>query len=629
MNAFSRRLWFLACSTLCFISTSYSALGAIASYSAARSWLTIDGVPCGFVKQWQGGEALAEVLVESPVGAASPKKHLSAVRYAPIAVKVNFPVPGPLFTLINDFLANGSVQKTVTLTDLNLNNVAVGLPLEAVNASLTEVNFEAFDAAGKDSAFFTLVFSSALVRSGTAAVLPSTLSSATAKNIITSGFTFKLGTLATNQVSQVSAFTAKRRLAGTGTALSPVEFSNLTVTLVEAQAADWKTWADNFIVTGNNGDPQEKTGTLEIRDALLNPVLSLQFSNVGIARLRRNNPEAGSEQLRRLEAELYYERLTASVPLVPLVAVTTMPLGTATAAPAPTAPATTTPATATAPVLTPVTTVDNTAVLAGSSTTAPPTRTGAASGMSIADMGAQDPADFPRLPDFARKTFTSYRRPASSEETATYASRISVDEILAAYERTLKADGWEQTMRNESGDPTSGTHQFRLRWTKALESVEVRLAQARAGGTDVSVAVTSTRTGALPGLKTSASGMNPIAVATGGTTGDLGARDPVDFPRPAGSLRKSYSSAGTATAPQETVAYTAKFPIAQLEAFYVGALSGADWGETSRREQGDPAAGSHQTTVNWSKTRRTAAITLTETGPATTLIEAAVNTSGL
>ncbi|MEO6569804.1 MAG: hypothetical protein ABIO94_13660 [Opitutaceae bacterium] len=619
MNAFSRKIPFLAGAWLCLLSVPSPAFAATGSYVAGRSVLTIDGASAGFVKQWLGGEPIADVVAESSVAGASPKKHLGPVRYAPITVKLSFPVPAPLLSLINDFLANGSVVKTITLTDLNFDNAVVGLPLEAVDAALTEVNFEAFDAGGgKDPTFFTLVFSSALVRAAAAATLPAGLTTTTTstKVVTSAGFAFQLGTLPTTQVSQVSAFTAKRRFAGAGPGLLPVEFSNLTVTLAESQSADWKTWAQNFIVTGNNGDAQEKTATLVIRDQLLSPVLALQFSNVGIARLRRNNPESGSETVRRVEAELYYERLTATVPLV---AVTTMTPSIANAAPAATAPSTTTPATNTSPGLTPVTTVGNTVALAGVS----PAPTAA---ITSADQGAQDPADFPRPADFTRKTFTSLRRPASSEETATYSSKSTFDEILSTYERTLKGDGWEQTMRNESGDPASGSHQFRLRWTRKLEGVEIRLTQGRAGGTEVSVALSSTRAGSLPFPKIPPAGVKPIATASGGTTGDLGARDPADFPRPAGTTRKSYTALGTATAPQETVAYTAKIPIAQVEAFYVGSLAGSDWEETFRREAGDPAAGSHQITLNWSKDRRTAAITLTESTVGTTAIDATVIT---
>jgi hypothetical protein len=647
MNPLPRKFPFLAFAWLYFLSASAATFAAGTAYSAGRTLLKIDGVSCGFVQQWQGGEAIGEIVVANSVAGASPKKHLGTVRYAPITVKIGFPVPGPVLALINDFLANGNVQKTVTLTDLDYNNAVVGLPLEAVSASLTEVNFEAFNAAGKDPAFFTIVFTSDLVRAGVAAAPPANLTTTNTntKAVTNSGFTFRLGTWPTTQVSGVAAFTAKRHApAAVGetrsaqVALLPVEYSNLVVTLAETQGADWKNWATDFIINGNNADAQEKPGTLEIRDNLLSPVLSLQFSNVGIARLTRPPVEAGNESIRRLQADLYYERLSLTTPLI---AVTTMPAATAVAAPAATAPVTMAVTNAAPPAATsPATPGSAPAIVAGTSGNIPkgsrselpvagagkiPAGTGtAAPSANAADQGAQDPADFPRIAGLVRKTFTSVRRPASAEETATYSSKLSSDELLATYERTLKTEEWEQTMRNESGDPASGTHQMRLRWTKAPLSVEIRFTQAKAGGTEVSVAVSSTRANSLaPAASPSGAGA-PVATATASSAGDQGARDPADFPRPAGSLRKSFTASGSAPNPQESVTYAVKIPVAQVEAFYVGALAGSDWEETFRREAGDPAAGSHQISMNWSKARRTATVTLTETAPGTSGIEATV-----
>ncbi|HEX2854457.1 MAG TPA: hypothetical protein VHO24_14565 [Opitutaceae bacterium] len=513
------RLLALAC--FCLLPASGALAADITSYVAGKSFLAIDGVYCAPLREWHGGDAAGETIVESSVAGAVPKKHVGNVRYEPISVKLAFPPTAPVLTLLTDFLANKTVTKNITLTDLTYDMKPAGAPLEGSHAMLVEVKFEDWDAAGKEPATFTLVFAPEYTRAGIVALTPPTSPPGSTKNVQTSGFRFRLGAWPANQVNRVAALSIKRRLPvdAIGSARSyeitpaPVEFPSLVVTLAESQAADWKLWADDFLVKGNNSDAHEKTATLELLDNALTPVLSLQFFNVGITRLFRPPLDAGSEAIRRLQAELYFERMAITPPPATLV---TAIVGVATAvAPAtplaaPAATSTTAATPGATPVATPVGTVTPvTAPVSGGTTTAPrgeiaaepvgktPAGTTAATtpaaGTSSADQGARDPANFPRLAGLTRKTYSSNRSATLSDETAIYSTKLSFDEVVSAYEDLLKADGWEQTMRNESGDPVSGTHQFRLRWAKAPRSVEIRLTQPKSGGTEVSVSVSSTR----------------------------------------------------------------------------------------------------------------------------------------
>ena len=62
------------------------------------------------------------------------------------------------------------------------------------------------------------------------------------------------------------------------------------------------------VIKGNNGDDKEKGGTLEYLTPNLQEVLfTLTFQHLGIFKLTPEKVESGSENIRRLKAEMYCE----------------------------------------------------------------------------------------------------------------------------------------------------------------------------------------------------------------------------------------------------------------------------------------------------------------------------------
>ena len=85
---------------------------------------------------------------------------------------------------------------------------------------------------------------------------------------------------------------------------------NLAVTLPEADAESFFAWHEEFVINGSNG---EKNGTLDYLAPNLGQTLfTIQFENLGIFRLTPEKVEAGSEQIRRVKAEMYCEAMTFS-----------------------------------------------------------------------------------------------------------------------------------------------------------------------------------------------------------------------------------------------------------------------------------------------------------------------------
>lgn len=78
------------------------------------------------------------------------------------------------------------------------------------------------------------------------------------------------------------------------------------VTLPEANAEAFYNWHESFVIKGNNGPDEERSGTLEFVTPDLKEVLfTLELKNLGIFRLTPEKVEAGSENIRRVKAEMY------------------------------------------------------------------------------------------------------------------------------------------------------------------------------------------------------------------------------------------------------------------------------------------------------------------------------------
>ncbi|HWF86401.1 MAG TPA: hypothetical protein VG222_16185, partial [Vicinamibacterales bacterium] len=79
----------------------------------------------------------------------------------------------------------------------------------------------------------------------------------------------------------------------------------------EAAADQLYAWHEDFVINGNNGQDKEKGGTLEYMSANMKDVLfTLTFSGLGIFKLTPEKVEAGSENVRRVKAEMYCEQIT-------------------------------------------------------------------------------------------------------------------------------------------------------------------------------------------------------------------------------------------------------------------------------------------------------------------------------
>jgi hypothetical protein len=182
------------------------------------------------------------------------------------------------------------------------------------------VTFPALDATSKDTAKLSVVLTpeQLVFAKGGSGKLPK--NSATQKKWLVSNFRFLIDGLDLKKVSKVDALTIKLPLIGVGDDTvclkcedvppghsTKIDFPDVVMTVGEP-ATTVHDWFDDFVISGNNGDEKERSGTLEYLTPNLQTVLfSLKFKNLGIFEVM---PVVDpGDFLPRLEVAMYCESM--------------------------------------------------------------------------------------------------------------------------------------------------------------------------------------------------------------------------------------------------------------------------------------------------------------------------------
>jgi hypothetical protein len=257
------------------------------------------------VKSIEGGAPVGVVLAAPPAaGARFPDKHLSGVRFEPIAIAASSRGARPLFDWITAAWQGTLAQKDGALIGVDANRKPQARR-EFVKAILAETTVPTLDGASKNPADFTVRLAPERTRDvKPAASLPPGGRSKDAP-FLSANFRLDIAGLDCSKVARIDSFTVKHDPA-TGVA----EFPNLRIELSAASAGTWRTWFQSFVIDGHAGAADEKSGSLSLLSANLSTVLAtINFFNLGIFRLEHAPADPG-----RLVAELYCERMELTIP---------------------------------------------------------------------------------------------------------------------------------------------------------------------------------------------------------------------------------------------------------------------------------------------------------------------------
>ena len=289
------------------------------TFVAGNFALQLDGVQCGFLKSVDGGDISAEVVDEAVGPAGFVKKHIGQPKYEDFVLKAGFELTKPFYDWIAAAWNLKIARKSGAIISTDANFKAVS-ERQFVDALIAETTIPALDASSKEPAYLTVHLSPELTRSAKATgTIKAT--AAKKKTFIASNFRVEIGGLDCKKVSKVDSFTVKQNVTRDeiGDRREPrkepgtLEFPNLKVTFAAASAKTWEDWFEDFVVKGNSGEKNEKSGAL----VFLGPDLKAELGrvtlhNVGIFALRHPAP-AGKETIQKVVAELYCERMELQV----------------------------------------------------------------------------------------------------------------------------------------------------------------------------------------------------------------------------------------------------------------------------------------------------------------------------
>lgn len=288
------------------------------SYVGGYYQLVLDGLDVGFVKSVDGGAVTAEVIAEKVSQEFFTKKRIGTPRYEPYIIEFDFGANAMLFDWISSAWKGSFTRKNgaIILADFNYKELSA---TEFFNALITEVTIPALDGSSKEPAYFSAKIAPEYTRSrkGSGAALPKA-GAKSQKQWLSSNFRVEIGNLPCNRIMKIDSFTVRTAAPQDDIGLArdyeilqtSIEFPNLAITLPESDAEAWFQWHEDFVINGNNDESQEKSGKIEFLSADLKTVLgTIQLYNLGIFELRTQRAEASSDQIRRVTARLYCERM--------------------------------------------------------------------------------------------------------------------------------------------------------------------------------------------------------------------------------------------------------------------------------------------------------------------------------
>jgi hypothetical protein len=292
------------------------------SFVAGNFQLKLDGVDTGFLKSIDGGATSAEVISERVGPSFQAKKHIGPPRYEDFTIQIGLWMGSVVYEWIQAAWKLNFVRKNGSIVTYDA-NLEARSEREFVNALITEVTIPKMDGASKEQCYMTVKLAPETVRTKKAsgkATLPPV--KAAQEMWLASNFRLEIAGLDCSKVSAIDSFSVKQTAGANPVgevrnALKEpanVEFPNLVITLPESAAATWTEWFDDFVVKGNSGDDREKNGSLIFLSPNLQGELGrVNFFNLGIFRIASAKADAADEQIQRVTAELYCERMELQI----------------------------------------------------------------------------------------------------------------------------------------------------------------------------------------------------------------------------------------------------------------------------------------------------------------------------
>lgn len=290
------------------------------SYSSGKYGLELDHTMAGWIKEVDGGHAVADVVEEKMGSDHLARKHLGNVQYEEVTFKCGAGMSKGLYEWIQSGFNQSSNKRgrehgAILFGDYDAGEIA---RLTFENALIAEYTMPALDAGSKDAALMTIKFKPEKARKekgkGTKITMPT--SAAAQKKWLPSNFKLEIGGFDCTRVSKIEALTVKQKIILDNVGekreyeILPanVVVPNLEITLSEAFADPFYKWHEDFVIKGICDEKDEKQGTLYyLAPDTSQKLFTLTFQNLGVFKIAPEKVEAAGESVRRVKVSMYCE----------------------------------------------------------------------------------------------------------------------------------------------------------------------------------------------------------------------------------------------------------------------------------------------------------------------------------
>jgi hypothetical protein len=293
------------------------------AFIAGKFAFELDSMRAGWLFKAEGGAAKAEVINEKIGPDHITKKHIGGVEYEEISLTCGSGMSKGVYDWIKASFDHNYQRKngSIIAADFNTNELS---RLDFFNGLISEVGFPALDASSKDPCKLTIKMKPEYTRykaggGGKISGGAYTTDQAKQKHWNNSNFRLRVDGTDCTRVNKIEAITVKQKNIANPVGEmrdyeqepASLEIPNLTITLPESHAKEFFDWHNNFVILGQNGDDQEKGGTLEFLTSDLKTTLfTITFAHLGIFKISPDGVESGSENIRRVKVEMYCETMT-------------------------------------------------------------------------------------------------------------------------------------------------------------------------------------------------------------------------------------------------------------------------------------------------------------------------------
>jgi phage tail-like protein len=289
-------------------------------YVAGKYGIELQGITAGWVSSVEGGHATSDVVSEKVGADHIVKKHIAGVKYEDISVSCGTGMSKAFYEWLKASFDHNYQRKdgAVISADFNYKELS---RLNFYHALISEIGFPALDAASKDAAKMTIKISPETTRAqlnSGSSIAGGTFKNdqAIQKKWLPSNFKLVIDKVDCTRVNKIEAITVKQKIIDNPVGElrdyerepAHLEVPNLVITLAESHSKEFYDWHEDFVIKGNNGDNMERGGHLTyLTPDLKTELFTITFSHLGIFKLTPDKSEAGSENIRRIKAEMYCE----------------------------------------------------------------------------------------------------------------------------------------------------------------------------------------------------------------------------------------------------------------------------------------------------------------------------------